>query len=117
VFGRSEIGLQEVLAQLHDWLGESVHVEVAHGGEAGYSSLYVKLAKVEPGRHAGEHLIRFEGDAALVTLNASALEAFRVTGKKGRTGWIEFESAGCPVLEIGLEDPDEVWARIDSGTR
>jgi hypothetical protein len=113
VFGRSEIGLQEVLAQLHEWLGESVRVEVVHRCEVGYSSFYGKLAKVEAGRHAGEHLIHFDGHAALVTLNVSALKAFRITGTTGRTGWIEFESCGRPILEIGLADADEVWARLD----
>ena len=35
------------------------------------------------------------------------------TSSAGRTGWLEFEADDFLVVEIGLADEDEVWARLD----
>jgi hypothetical protein len=70
--------------------------------------LRVRLVAFDTG--GGEYLVRFEEDDALVSLNASVLSFSRTTGT-GRTGWLEFKAGPRRVLEIGLEEPDEVWAR------
>lgn len=112
-FRRSRIDTERVLAQLHEWLGESLRVEVRHRGEAGSSAFYARLARVEPGPYASEYLMRFEGGDATVSLRMSELRAFRITVNGERPGWLEFKVGKHPVLEIGLSDEDEVWARAD----
>ncbi len=95
-------------------LGESLRVEIRHQGQAGHSSFYARLARVEPGSDASEYLVRFEGDDATVSLRMSELRALRITGNTGRTGWLEFKVGRRLALEVGLADADEVWARVDA---
>jgi hypothetical protein len=112
-FRSSKISTLEVLEQLHEWLGESLRVEIRHQDEAGSSSFYSRLAKVEPGPDASEYLLRFGDGHATVSVRMSELRALRITASTGRTGWLEFKAGRRLVLEIGLEDADEVWRRTD----
>jgi hypothetical protein len=112
-FERSEISLQEVLTQLHEWLGEMVRVEVQHVCEAGLSAFYGKLHRVEPGAKEGEYLVHLEDEGAWINLSTLVLSFFRITSTNGTTGWLEFDAGPRRVLEIGLEDVDEVWRRAD----
>lgn len=115
-FRRSRVTLQETLVVLHDWLGEWLRIEVQLGGDAGRTTFEDRLEKVEPGEGRGQFLVRFEGNAATVNMNALKFDAFRITNSNGRTGWLEFNANGRQVLEIGLADADEVWARADAGS-